>query len=159
MILREHRCGHCGVGYTYQASGGGAGHLNDATYCPACKEIVEGAIRAAMANCPRQFAARYRPVAEIPRFAEITLDTVLEWERQSQEQARAENRLQLTQIFAGLFDLQNGDSQNIRVIRGRDQFRGMSFKVMTWRHRPEHSIEIEMEFDLQRQEFTGSTWR
>jgi hypothetical protein len=164
---RYHRCAQCGTQYTFQGSGPGCDRAdNNATWCPSCTKIVYNAL----ANVQRLFECRYRSIKEVERFKHITLEQVLEWEMLGNEIKRASG-WPVTRIWPGLFDAATGDSQNIREVIGRqknpellptreeDVFVGVYFRLSTWRVRPEHVIEVPMEYDLIKGTFTGQLWR
>lgn len=72
--------------------------------------------------------------------------------------AEKENRPWIRRIFSPLFNLETGDSQSAREVRGQGSYSMYRFKVTTWKQSSEHSIEIPMEYDLLAKKFTGNTW-
>jgi len=140
------RCSHCGTRYSYQGSGHGCNApLNDSTWCPQCKQAVIDALR----PLPRLFECRYRNIQELPGFADVTLEKLLEWEA-VQLNPKGEVFFPVGQrIWPGLYNLETGDSQKTRQIIGP---RG-TFRLSTWRKDPEVIIDTPMEWDL-----TTSTW-
>lgn len=61
-IVRRMRCGHCGVIYSYKASGSGRGgnwKWNSAEHCPECNEAITLAVRAAKAKIPVLFEHKW----------------------------------------------------------------------------------------------------
>ena len=155
---RIERCRHCGQRYTHQTSGYGCGHpLNSGTYCPDCKAIEIEALRKAFADVPRLFECRYQDVKEIPDLAWVTLEQVLEWEK---TKGGTDDLLgvPMQRIWMPRFDLETPDSQNTREVKGLGDAQGYRFRVMTWRKKPEHTIEVPREYDLIEQRFTGSNW-
>jgi len=152
---RYHRCSHCGVEYIYQGSGANPPKFNHATWCPGCYEAALEGMRA----IPRRYECRYRPTREIPRLESVTLETLLDWEARNRTDRAARGELPITRIFTPLIDVESGDAQNVREIRGRDEFSVWRFRLATWRQKPEHKIDVPMEYDLEKKCFTGQSWR
>ncbi len=151
------RCSHCGVEYLYQSSGPGCGDsLNSSKFCEGC----QGAINAALAAIPRRFEERYLNVNESPRFPSPTLDQVLSWERENDRVTAESGAPLIRRIWPSLINLETGDTQFTRQVRGRDApFTGILFRVTTWRSSPkDYSIETSMEWDAQKKCFTGHRW-
>lgn len=68
--------------------------------------------------------------------------------------------LPFQRIFAGLFDTETGDSQNIREIKGREfPYSSYTFRVSTWKKSSEYEIGVKMEYDLVDDKWTGNLWR
>lgn len=167
MTHTKKRCGHCGVRYLYQGSGHGCNNpTNDPHHCPDCKQVILDAL----AQVPRRYEVRRRKISEIPQFAGITLDTVLDWEHRDKERQRAEIArkeargeftfpLPLQRIFPGLFDLETGDVMSIRQVPGFDEFQGYSFQLSIWKQKPDYEIRIEAEYDLVHDKYTGALWK
>lgn len=145
------RCTHCASPYTYQMISWGAPPFNDSQYCPDCAERIHTALK----SVPRRFECRFRPISEIPAVADVTLEMVLEWERQWDYETQG---VAIRRIYTGLVDVETGDTQDVRLIKGKSPYTGWGFKVATWKQSPEYSIEIPMEFDLQVGQFTGEQW-
>jgi hypothetical protein len=150
------RCSHCGEPYIYTGSGAGCmDPTNSETYCPGCKTVHDEALRKAFGDVPRHFEMRYQNVSEIPALSWVTLNHVLAWESAPGVQPMARR------IWVGLHDLKTGDSQNVReVVPHTDHaaINGLKFKVSTWRQDPDHSIEVQREYDLVEGRFTGHPW-
>lgn len=165
-MTRLKRCTHCGIRYEHLESGHSVTRdLSTGTHCDSCAEAQRDVLK----GTSRLFEGRWRPIAEItevPAFKEITLDRLLTWEK-------ARDRGMGQRIFVGLYNLETGDSQNSRgivvppppvaedyiVSKGPDApYRGILFKVTTWRKDPEFSIEVEREWDIQEGKFTGQKW-
>ena len=145
------RCKHCGGEYRYQGSGHGCVNpLNSSTWCPVCKRAILGALE----KVPRLFECRYRNIREIPeKFPDVTLDRLLDWE---QENLRAQKgQLVFQRIFVPLINLETGDSQNSREVRGPN---GQKYMLSTWRQSPEYEVKVQWEWDLQAGAWTGCPW-
>lgn len=149
------RCAQCGDQYEYQASGGEPPPYNDGTWCHNCRKVVSEAL----AKVPRLFECRYRDVREVPKFACVTREMLFKWDRERRQDPSLNSVIQ--RIWPGLCDLETGDAQKIREIRGRghDIFNGIAFRLSTWDLKDEHTIEVPMEYDLQKNAFTGQLWR
>jgi hypothetical protein len=77
-----------------------------------------------------------------PRYAHITLEMVLEWERLMV--ARDHGGPVIRRIWSGLMALDHTgrvllDSQSIREVRSPD---GTRYRLSTWRSRPDYKIEL-----------------
>jgi len=151
-----HRCAQCGIEYVYQKSGHGCGRAtNDATWCPDCKEAVNAALQAR----PRLFECRHRNIMELSeRFPDLSVGTLLDWESQPAEPPPTLFGAPIRRVFAPLFNLETGDSQTIREIRGQGQYASVRFRLTTWRLCTEVIIEVPMEYNLVEQRFTGHEW-
>lgn len=138
---RYHRCDHCQVSYTYQASGGGMPAYNHDRYCPDCYRVVLEALRAIPAKVKRVNI----PVSEV--FGdEVTLDILLAWEREAAEKARERGGLHVRRISAPLFDLEGGRTQRTGWVRGRDGFSGWYFQYGYWEGEEDKAeVVVEME--------------
>jgi hypothetical protein len=144
------RCSHCLDHYTHYPSGGAPDAHRDSRYCPACL----GAITAALENVPRKYESRWVPVAEIPRFRDVTLDMLLAWEKEILARP-----LPIQRIWPGLWNLDTGDHFDIRGVPGRGEYQGILFQVGTWGSTPiGYEIKVEMEYDAQTGEPTGNLW-
>lgn len=120
--------------------------------CPDCKE----AVNAALSTRTRFFECRYRNITELPeRFPDITIENLREWESQPPSNALG---VPVRRVFSPLFDLETGDSQSVREIRGQGTYASVRFRLSTWRLRPEVLIEVPMEYNLTEQRFTGREW-
>jgi hypothetical protein len=152
------RCGKCGAQYIYTGSGHGClKPLNNSTWCPDCTRVVN----AALANIPRKFEGRWTPIAEVPHLAGVTPEHIRAWEEAAHREAeerQAAGQIVARRVFSPLFNLQTGDSQNVREVRGRDEFQGHTFKVASWRQAGGIEIEVNMEYDLQNNRYTGHEW-
>ena len=158
-IERYSRCIHCGCEYVWCVSGEGYNHPNSPSkdYCPTCFAAIEEATRNALAKIPRLYEDRYQDVKEIPEFSWVTLEKVLEWEAKTLED-NPESKNWARRIWPGLIDDKTGKYQYIRLVRGREEASSFYFRVSTWPHRPEFSIEMLREYDLVNQKFTGYHW-
>lgn len=160
-VERYKRCTNCGIEHLYQASGYPAGRTrsSSADLCHGCY----GAMKDALRLRPRLFEGRWQDTKDIPALAEIHIDQVLAWERQNDLDMAKSKALPIKQIFSGLFQFAKDrvtleDSQQVRAVFGREKFAGVKFKVATWQKKPEYEIRVEMEYDLQKQCFTGLVW-
>jgi hypothetical protein len=148
------RCRHCQAGYVYQASGPGCGdRLNDDRYCPQCKAVIVQALSA----LPVLFQCRYFPVSEVPEYADVTREQVEQWEADFQE--RRKTQVLGQRIWPGLFDMETGDQYCIRQVRATSgPHQGTPFRFSSWHNKPEHLIEVGLEWDLTQQK-RGGVWR
>jgi len=155
-----HRCTHCGSEYVYQGSGHGAPEYNHSSWCPDCFKDVSDALEAR----PRLYECRYRDIREIPRFENLSLDTVLGWEAADTKEREARDKtadpsvVRFRRGFFPLFDLKTGDSTETREVSGRGPFLGITFRVSTWRQKADYDITVPMEYDLVAKRFTGRGW-
>lgn len=91
------------------------------------------------------------------RFPE-TLEQLLEWERENlrpKEQDGVLISLVPRRVFFPLFNLETGDTQHTREIRSP---KGIRFRLSTWDISKEVEIRVPMEWDLQKNEWTGHAW-
>jgi hypothetical protein len=168
MRVTFQNCLHCGTQYSYQLSGAGAPDTNSGTWCPECLTVV----RQALSGLPRKYSKRLRSISEMPRYKDITKEFLLFCEKEKWARIEATKQQPrcgscalanffagTTRIYPGLMELDGSDAQNIRdVVVESGQHRGRTFVLSTWRHRHEHSIQIEQEWDNIKQEWTGRSW-
>ena len=147
-----HRCINCGVEYCYQASGSYAPKFNHNSYCHTCFEACIEALQ----KIPRKFECRYQNVQNTKRFIDITLEQVLRWEKENDEK---EGTNLFRRIFPGLINIETGDYQNVREVKGREQFSGIPFQLSTWQDSHEYEIKVPMAYDLTCQCYTNELWR
>ena len=127
MTIRECRCAHCGIRYSHQGSGNGCGEpLNDARYCPDCKQVIIDALQ----NVPKA-VERFEIVVEGTERDEILVlrDQI---DAPSMVVDGSPIHLMFTkprQIRPGLYDSTGkGACMNVRVIH-RD---GVEYDICTW---------------------------
>jgi hypothetical protein len=152
MSVRDYiRCHHCRTTYTWDSND--RGQYSSREYCPICqREIVE-----ALSKIPVGFECRYRDINDFDEYSDVNLEMIKEWEAALAERRKTE--LVPQRVFVGLYDLKNGDSQNIRVVRATSgTHQGKGFRVSTWSLKSEFSIEVPMEYDLLKDAFTGQFW-
>jgi hypothetical protein len=160
VIERYHRCIKCGVRYIYQESGHSMRENNDPNWCPGCRIVVD----VALATIPVKLIGKYRATKDAGRFSRVTLPMCLEWEQRRWAEPAEGWFPKSRQVFVGLMNLETGETQDSRVVVGYDNYRGIRFRVTTWREVPptpkneEYSIEILMEWDVEKGAFTGDTW-
>lgn len=149
------RCVRCGSVYIYHPTPRDDERLlNDPKHCPRCKQLIVDALR----DVPRLFEGRWRDVREVPEFAGIGLGDVIAWEKEFLR-PKNDGRLVMQRIWPALVDVENNDNQHIRLVPGHTYpYRGIGFRVSTWQKRSDYLIEVNMEFDLQKGEFTGLRW-
>lgn len=158
-VERLHRCIKCRDRYTYQASGEGCGRVeNDGKWCPSCKLIVV----AALEKVPRMFEPRWVDVGsdEASLHADIpTVADCLRWREEAQAACKKHGHIWSERIWPALIDYGGKGCQSTRGVPARDGiYQGIMFRLSTWGQSPDHSIEIEMEFDLHKDRFTGRQW-
>ena len=157
MMHEYRRCTHCGVRYTYQSSGHCDNPLNHGDWCADCYQVV----RTALSGVPRRYERRSQSFREIPRYEGIPLDRFLAWEAiddADRAQRSSAGQVVARRIGMPLFNLKTGDSQNVRGVRGHDEFEGHFFMLATWQHDPDYDATVEMEYDLIAGQFTGRPW-
>ncbi len=143
------RCHRCGSEYSYQGSGRGAPRFNNAEYCVSCAQIVHEAL----AKVPRLFECRYRNIKEMPEaYSGITLPILLEWEKE-QLSVKKEGQMfpNIQRVFPGLYNLETGDHQCRREIRGNAlpgdvSYQGQRFMLAMWEMSGEYEISVPMEW-------------
>lgn len=153
MIERYIRCQHCAATYLWNSYNPSPESSTD--YCPECKKAINMALQA----ISLKFECRYRPISELPQF-HVTWEDILAWEEDLRIQRQTS--LQPTRVGVGLINLKTGDHQHVRWVRptsGAHLNKSISFKVSSWGINPEKTIELGMEYDLVKQEFTGEVWR
>lgn len=142
---RHHRCDHCRVVYSFQASGHGCGRAtNDPHYCPDCKKVVIEALKVVPPKVERVWVA----------VEDVDLSTVLEWEREHRRRCEEEGKIFVRRISAPLFDLEGNRTQRTGIV----YHGGRIFQYRYWEGE-EGDVEIteEMARDIE----TGRTepWR
>lgn len=120
-IIRK-RCNHCHTVYRYVASGV-IKEYNDDKYCPACKAVIEEALK----KVPLKYEFKWVETKE------TTLEELLNTEK---EQERCVRR-----VWPGLVNLNTNDHQYIRAIFIGEK----KYRLSTWEKSPEYSIEKEVE--------------
>jgi len=150
---RQRRCCHCGTRYSWQGSGGGCQEpLNDARYCPDCKQ----AIITALSGIPLKF---YKVWVDTD---EVTLDQLREWEGSAREENRQQYksgdpiRYAIRSVYAPLFDLENPENTHHNgVVSGKGEFAGKTYRYGFWtnkgeRVKPEETkVEVAVERNLE----------
>jgi hypothetical protein len=151
--LIEKRCTHCKTFYVWHASGPDC--FSDPAsekHCGSCNKAIQDTL----ATIPKKYECRYEDVQKLPNFSDITLDIVLEWEKEGDEEPKS--ALRGKRIWPGLFNTKTGDAQNIREVRGRGNRSWLRVRLQTWKKDPEYKIELPMEFDLLEGKYTGDVW-
>jgi hypothetical protein len=166
-MIRYFRCQHCGERYKHALSGPPVREDRSTDkHCEGCAEAQRKALKAV----PRLFEGRWRPTSESPGFEGVTLDHVLAWEK---TRMTTSGPAFARRVFVGLYDLTNGDHQEVRGVVGLgtrpdgvfgprqpgDEYQGVLFKLGTWMKRPEYELEVEWEWDLQKGAWTAQRWR
>ena len=168
------RCGHCGIPYTFQASGPGSPPDNDGIYCPGCKTTRDAALREAFGKIPRLFEMRMLNIVALgTRFEDITPEQLKVWDAEEDAAKRARgDQVFARRVFAPLFNLETGDSTHTIEVKGRSEkpgvitrerppeYVGVPFRLTYWKQRPQDfTIEVPMEYDLREGRFTDRIWR
>jgi hypothetical protein len=146
MRIATTRCVHCKEKYEYIMSGSLEGHINS-EYCPICLAVINDALN----KIPKKYEPRWISIYDIPRFKDLTLERVLKWEKGHESFCQ--------RIWPGLVDLETGDCFCIRGVPGLEEFTGIFFQVGTWNKRPDFSIKVEVEYNLQTGLPTGEFWK
>ena len=112
------------------------------------------------------FEGRYRNTAEMEDgWPEVTPDLVIRWEQENREDDKKRGSagkffgITCQRIWAGKVDMRTQEFQNVREVEGRTPFERCRFRLSTWRDpERERSVEIEMEWDLLFNCWTGRVW-
>jgi hypothetical protein len=155
---QNRRCSHCRVVYAQQTSGHGC-HDSDGRYCPSCLAVVNEALK----QVPRRFERRNVDVSSLSQCLSVTLDRVLAWKEAADQDAarrRVEGKVTATRVAFPLFDLNNPENRNeARYIVPTDgPFKGVTFLLSTWTQSQDYRLEVEVEWDLEKNEF-HDFWR
>jgi len=147
MIHRIKECIHCGVQYSYQASG----HCyyreeNDEHYCRECKR----AINEALAKIPVKFDYRFVSTNEISK--EQMLGFIKEKElkliKQQEEGAKDNNLftgLMVRRVYPSLHNLQTGESSHEESA----EYNGTEYYMSWWDSRPDdYKIRKKVRWDI-----------
>lgn len=134
MRVGIHRCIHCGIMYSYQASGSHWSlstpeQFNDKEYCPDCKEAI--------------LEALYKiPVKRKQEFVEtdiVSFKTLKEWENELAEEDLQELHSsdppllpRGRQVFACLYNVDRMEHQVHERVDGRHEHRGKVFHYVYW---------------------------
>jgi len=99
MMHYTKRCKHCNTVYAWQASGEGCFHeLNDETYCPDCKKVINEALKLV----PKKFKKIWVETDE------VTYD-YLKAERAKQDEKNG--GLCMRRVYVSLFNIKKGTSE------------------------------------------------
>jgi hypothetical protein len=132
---------------------------NDGRYCPSCKGVHDETLRRAFTGVQRQYEARTRNVKDVPKYRDVDLQTVLRWEQDMVKAAEREQRPFIQRIGSSLYNLETGDSMTSREVVAQDgPYKGRRFMLNLWKETREHEINVQMEYDLVNNEFTGGDW-
>jgi len=155
---RGTRCWHCRTYYYYQASGHGCNDpLNDPHYCPKCKPHQIRALKEAFRDVRVRFECRYVEVQDSKRFHDVTREQIEAWQADLEE--RRKTQIVAERVGFPLFDLRTGDHSSTRYVRATSgPHEGTTFRVTSWKLRPDYTIEIGLEWDLVN-ECWGGVWR
>ena len=145
------RCTVCGIKYIYQGSGPGClEQIADSRHCTDCASVIHDALR----TIPRRYEHRWRDVKEVPGYDHLTLEQVKSWEEQDTRFIR--------RIWPALYNLGTGDSQSIRLVYppkdDPEHGRLHPIRLSTWKKDTDYKMEVEVEWDTQKGEFTGRFW-
>ena len=135
---RVSECRHCGVPYSFQASGHGCNtELNDGTYCPDCKKVVLEALTQVPKKCERRWVDS----------KEYTLPELEEIEKRNEERAKDNGFPQVRRVFPCLFDM--SDHDNHHIVRCVNTPRGtFSYSYWTKETLTKPSIRKEVHWDI-----------
>jgi hypothetical protein len=137
---REHRCGHCGVRYWYQASGHGCGNnYNDSRFCTDCMQVVSKAL----SSVPSKVDHVWVPTKE------VDLLTLKAWEAERLKRQREGGGLVFQRVSFPLFNTETWEKQETGIVYGLNGREGRTYQYHYWKgHEDEVEITIEMERDL-----------
>lgn len=155
------RCTKCGVSYSFQASGHGAHEFNDEKWCHDCAAVVYEALK----TRPRLFECRYRDVKELNEYYQIPLETLLAWEQDNIDRKKKAGGFEslfatMHRVWPALVNTETGECQSCREIWGQGKHSQIGFRLTQWMSKPEeYKIEVPMEWDVLRKQWTGDEWR
>ncbi len=148
------RCRQCRTGYNYQASGEGCQRAeNDEHYCPGCKTKVCDAL----AGVKRRFECRYANVSTLPEFEGLTLQHLLDWEKEALLRRDQPGVVKMVPVWFGAV------GEYSREVVCQAPWRGQRVRLTTSKEpHPtdgiQYRIEVEREWDLLNKCFTGERW-
>jgi rubredoxin len=134
------RCRHCNTVYAWQASGNGCFHeLNDETYCPDCKAVINKALKLV----PKKFKKIWVETDE------VTYD-YLKAERAKQDEKNG--GLCARRVYVSLFNFEKGT----REINDAFDVDDKQYCVLYWSDTPEIiKIQVLKELNVETNEITG----
>lgn len=133
------RCKHCGMEYTFQASGEGCfDNYNDRDYCPTCKKAIVDALN----KEPKKFVGRYK---------EIPLDNNLLSTFKEIKEEDEKNR----GFFIGFRECVPIDFDIIELYC----YEYKSYALCKNKDEKEWHLLLKSEFDVEKNEFTDNPWK
>jgi hypothetical protein len=126
MKREQHECIHCGIRYQYYLSGGNGGELNDASYCPDCKQVMLDALK--------------------------TVEVKFKWKLVCTDEITREELIKLNsnsiihRPTPGLYNQKTGDMSigfNIK-----DPVTDIDFHLSEWKKSPEYTIHKKAYWDI-----------
>lgn len=136
------RCRHCNTVYAFQASGEGCFHkLNDETYCPDCKKVINEALK----GVPQKFKKIWVETDE------VTYD-YLKAERAKEEEKYKNGFPLMRRVYVSLFNLEKGT----REINDAFDVDNKQYCVLYWSDTPEIiKIQVLKEVNIETNKITG----
>lgn len=154
---KEKRCSHCGVHYWYYTSGYNTKYNSDKR-CPDCQCVYKNDISIIFNNIPKKFESREKEVKET--IFSVTKEDIKRWISDLEE--RRKTSLIAQRVCAPIFDLVNdrGVLDSLYISASDGPYKGREFRYEYWTSEGIESmtIYIEMEYDLEKDEFTGNPW-
>lgn len=141
----QSRCRHCGIRYSWQASGWGASEDNDAQWCPDCYRVI----REALSEVPRRVQKVW-----VDASSDYPPAPVLHEQEQTRiAELRAGGNLVARRVAVPLFDMNDPSNQNVTGFAKRD---GVTVRYGYWTKDPEGTSEVRvpMEKDLETGDLT-----
>jgi hypothetical protein len=155
MVIQEKRCVHCGIRYTYQASGyPREDYSHSSYYCKDCWKVIQDALSKILKKRERVCI----------KTNEVTRKQIEDWHKEdiiNEEEIQKNNPQTLFLSFTAhrvsvpMFNLNNGDSSETIWAYGKDEFRGKVYSLTFWRKTDEYEIDVEMEKNLETGEIIG----
>lgn len=132
------RCKHCKTVYAWQASGNGCFHeLNDETYCPDCKKIINEALK----SVPQKFKSIFVETDE------VTYDYLKEKRAEKEK-----GGLCMRRVYASLFNTEKGTHEVNDAFDVDDK----QYLVQYWSDNPSViKIKVLKEQNIETKEITG----
>lgn len=143
MMHITKRCRHCNTVYSFQASGEGCFHeLNDETYCPDCKKVVNEALK----SIPQKYKSVFVETDE------VTYDYLKE---KRAEQDKNNNGLCMRRVYVSLFNIKTGAHEANDAFDVDDK----QYLVQYWTDNPDViKLKVRKELNIETNEI-GRYWK
>jgi hypothetical protein len=138
---QRHYCKHCGIAYSFQGSGWGAGEYNNSEYCPECYE----AVHTALSKIPLKVGKKFIPTTD------FTKEQFLEEFEKLKATPTESGFPRAFRTWITLFDLKDPDNHNYCIglnLKATDKDKKYLYRMSWWSKKPEYTLEKEVTWDI-----------